>query len=130
MSREILFRGKTIDNDQWVEGHYTEGSEDFHYITRSGGAVWLIDPTTLSQFTGLTDKNGVKIFEGCRCNYIFWIQTSPDPESLGLEYKGVGVIKFIEGCFMVVPENKANPIPLHYDDLAIEVIGNIHDKEE
>lgn len=69
--REILFRGKRIDNGKWVEGHYQKrydllGNEE-HLIFRADSyKVWEyaeIDPETLCQFTGLCDKNGKKIWE-------------------------------------------------------------------
>lgn len=68
--REILFRGKRTDNGEWVEG--------FPYITHDGerqiryynpesnieNCSHTVIPDTFSRFTGLTDRNGVKIFEG------------------------------------------------------------------
>ena len=69
--REILFRGKRIDNGEWVEGgYYREDYTDHTRITfwNSFGLGFMdacrVDPSTVGQYTGLTDKNGENIFEG------------------------------------------------------------------
>ena len=71
--REISFRGKRIDNGQWVYGgFYKEPTNDiksgFSYIVTSSltfaGNAHAVIPETVGQFTGLTDKHGNKIFEG------------------------------------------------------------------
>lgn len=67
--REILFKAKRLDNGEWVEGYYIGpiGLLDVHEICDihdiTGPRV-EVDPSTVSQYTGLTDKNGKKIFEG------------------------------------------------------------------
>ena len=71
--REIIFRGKRVDNGEWVKGFYA-CVLDTHYIitgrfdSLTNGIInseaYKVDPSTASQFTGLTDCNGVKIFEG------------------------------------------------------------------
>ena len=70
MNREILFKAKRKDNGKWVEGYYRRipcmGFHE-HYIMPQNPKNRLeqyeIDPDTICQYTGLTDKNGQKIWE-------------------------------------------------------------------
>lgn len=68
--REILFKAKRMDNGEWVEGYYRRipcmGMLE-HYIMprnpKNRMEQYAIDPDTICQYTGLTDKNGRKIWE-------------------------------------------------------------------
>lgn len=111
--REILFRGKRVDNGEWIEGdliHLPNGIA----ILANGYAY--IDPETVGQYTGLTDRNGVKIFEGDIVKAYLRNETMM-----------IFPITFRAGCFWF---GNWNFIEFLDKFRNIEVIGNIHDNSD
>ena len=111
--REILFRGKRKDNQMTVKGYYIclHGSEELHIIVGHDGQYHHVSPETVSQFTGLTDKNGKKIFEGdiVKWDAVEWGTEYCEPVVWDYSFFGVRQNDWKEFC---------------------EVIGNIHDNPE
>lgn len=114
MEREILFRGKRIDNGEWVEGNYIFEDFDRVGIHQIGTIIQcFVIPETVGQFTGLLDKNGNKIFEG---------------DILKAGNGHIGYADFSEGGFVLVCRCHSNFADLY--GAIQEVIGNIHDNPE
>ncbi len=121
--REILFKAKRLDNGEWVEGYYigpvgalnVHEICDIHDIT---GTRVEVEPSTRCEYTGLTDKNGKKIFEG---DIVEGIDFS--------EEDGYGVVQWDDGAFEVVGGGLCGTFYENYWGKDFEVIGSIHDGE-
>ena len=82
--REILFKAKRIDNGEWVEGLIWKKKYNTDKIFIScfpdkddNEEVFVVDPNTICQYTGLTDKNGNKIWENDILRYSYDYPDSP-----------------------------------------------------
>lgn len=132
MRREILFRGKRLDSGKWTYGYYTEACANFVMNTaviETNRNDVLVERDTIGQYTGLTDKNGIKIFEGD----IVHILGNQDVE----DWKNVNynaLITFLDGGFCAIDgteeEHGFRRYSLCRMDFDLEVIGNIHDNPE
>lgn len=132
--REILFRAKRIDTGEWAEGlpgYNTYDGDITEIETRDYGFI-MIDPETICQYTGLTDKNGRKIFEGDIIRDIF------EPSIIGVvkygEYRNTFNDDELGGHAGFYIEWKAKAELLRKDLMywtkRSEVIGNIFDNPE
>lgn len=131
MDREILFKGfhpckngkdKVFVNGEWINGEWVEGyywkdiwGDNTEYIYYDGEDYEVI-PETVGEYTGLTDKNGKKIFEGDitkhRSNY-----------SSGLV---IAVVTYTDSSFLAMVDRNAG---FSLSD-KLEIIGNIHANPE
>ena len=168
--REILFRGKTSDGE-WLEGYLNQHrgrvifdcccnaiNANDYYIndwtekldTDLYGCVYKVDPETVGQYTGLTDKNGRKIFEGdivqyniyddFDCQSVVKFGEYNQDGSAG-EYSARECIGFyVDVDNFTCPdwcENNPDYFPKHFIQQNVleiardcQVIGNIHDNPE
>ena len=125
--REILFRGKRLDNGAWETGSLVIVRMDCHdaqyYIAdKMTGYHTPVDPSTVGQYTGLNDKHGKRIFEG------------DVAKVLQGKDKDIAYVGFENGAFMLYPKTgniyERTLWEYWYNDWDVEVIGNITDNPE
>ena len=129
--REILFRGKRLDNREWVEGLLSQTTvipEDGQayvattidkLVEKPFDGCWIeVDPATVGQYTGLKDKNGKRIFEGDIC-WLYFVDT----EELG------EIVWDEEWCKFAYMSPDGDGYGID-GTVEFEIIGNIHDKRD
>lgn len=119
--REILFRGKDIKGN-WHIGLLAHMGNAWYISNKAGVATaYEVIPSTVGQYTGLTDKNGTRIFEGDIVKGLFVFG----------EISSVVIFKY--GSFGIewnIDEIKVLDPFLGLRNIECEVIGNIHDNPE
>ena len=122
--REVIFRGKRTDNGKWVKGYLYITHTGAHEIGSYDAEINIerltfdVIPETVGQYTGLTDKNGVRIFEG-------------DIVSLVKHDSLIYKVVYVPCRYELVNSKGVNCFVLDiYKSENIEVIGNIHDNPE
>lgn len=123
--REVLFRGKRQKNGEWVYGDLLQIPKHELYSImheKEDTGNFIVDKNTIGQYTGLTDKNGTKIFEGDIVTGLF-----------DFEFSINAVVEFRDGAFGLLA-NQHNVARFHpftsVCNIEYEVIGNIHDNPE
>ena len=129
--REILFKAKRTDNGKWIEGCYIKrydllGNEEHLIFHADSYKVWEyveIDPETLCKFTGLTDKNGKRIWKNDIVGA--WSQGS----------KAIGEVRQrIDGLWIMYPVWQNHEFwelkPNSNGETMVEVLGNAFDNPE
>lgn len=139
MNREILFRGKRVDNGEWIEGFFAKSGDKTFILIDNDIAVGYVAmkeviAETSGQYTGLTDKNGTKIFEGdivCTRYSDGKICCSGDVQFCYGVY-GAEWIEQKKNKGMVGGWGQLHNLRRFDDDIInnIEVIGNIYDNPE
>ena len=126
--REILFRGKRIDNGEWIEGNLIQYPlSSYSYVMSNYGfddAICVL-PETVGQFTNMTDCINNLLFEGDLVNAF-------DDKKCEFDQSYIGIVKFVGGAFGVEwhAKNFQTFMPFRDIESNIMLVGNIFDNPE
>lgn len=166
--REILFRGKCKETKVWYTGYYinlhrttycfkedydNDKNNDIHQIVFEQMTDWGLPnrhlrvdiiPETVGQYTGSTDKNGTKIFEGDIVEFYFFDKGHKNKKTMLIEWRDSGFcmrelfrdyrladdFTIIDEKIFTYRNDVRNGVYITNNVYFVEVIGNIHDNPE
>lgn len=140
--REILFRGKCVQTDEWIKGSLIIDENNRYYIGRAvtpkvpvsfgvmpsrqngktrerfiGIGFVMVYPETVGEFTGCTDRFGFDIYEG-------------DIVDILTENEEIGVVAYDDGGFQVEADGFILDFHSNINGADLEIIGNVHDNRK
>lgn len=124
MNRKIKFKGKRLDNGEWVYGDLLHLVDGVYISNDNGNNMAQVDPDTVGQYTGLKDKNGKEIYDGDILAH--------NGEPIGYIVDGVRGYCFDVVYFSPKYEESWSLYGVVINDFRgdVEIIGNIHDKHK
>ena len=127
MEREILFRGKTLYEGEWITGYLSKEPADSNYYIQPVGKniCDVVNPETVGQFTGLTDCLNNAMYEGD-------LVRAFDDKKCVFDKFFIGVVTFIGGAFGVEWHFTDFQTFMPFRDIGnkIKVVGNVFDNPE
>jgi uncharacterized phage protein (TIGR01671 family) len=123
--REIKFRGKRLDNGEWIEGDLLRMNDHWFIFpdpAPEGIDKYEVDPATVGEYTGLKDRNGKEVYEG---DVIKIPETDFNAEIIGR-------VLFDDDAYYIIPLRGGHLWGLHWSlrKHDAKIIGNLHDNLE
>lgn len=139
--RTIKFKGKRLDNGEWLEGYYRGNNEGKAFISRIKRPLlsFEVDPETVCQFTGFLDKNGKEVYEGDVLRSDIYPFSCSEDNKYDNYYGAIGWSEEDASFYIVAIKNPKSSVRGISDGICdtisqkkmqdFEVLGNIHDPE-
>lgn len=130
MESRYLYRGKRIDNGEWVEGYLSypscteKGNESYYFYAKDSLGFFcrcVVDASTICQCTGLKDRNGKLIWENDMVKGAYFVN--------GKEHRFIGKVGYVGSAFKVVGVKQYSGMRQELHSV-YAIIGNIFDNPE